>query len=59
MLCGIHTCKSGRAVPWRNECGRERIESHYGGKEEGRSWLVGSTALSAGTLEEGLVLNPA
>ena len=59
MVCGIHTCMGARAVPWRNECGRERTESHYGGKEEGCPWLVGSTALSAGTLEERLVLSPA
>ena len=59
MVCGIHTCMGARAVPWRNECGRERTESHYGGKEEGCPWLGGSTALSAGTLEEGLVLSPA
>lgn len=59
MVCGIHTRMGARAVPRRNECGREPTESHYGGKEEGCPWLVGSTALSAGTLEEGLVLNPA
>lgn len=57
MVCGIHTRMGARAVPQRNECGREPTESHYGGKEEGCPWLVGSTALSAGTLEEGLVLN--
>jgi len=57
MVCGIHTRMGARAVPRRNECGREPTESHYGGKEEGCPWLVGSTALSAGTLEEGLVLN--
>jgi hypothetical protein len=60
MVCGIHTRKSRRAVPGRDECGRERIERHYHrGKEEGRPWLVGPAALSAGTLEEGLVLNSA
>jgi hypothetical protein len=26
MVGGIHTRKSHRAVPWRDECGRERIE---------------------------------
>jgi hypothetical protein len=56
MVGGIHTRKSHRAVPWRDECGRERIEWHYLGKEGGRPCLVESTALSAGTLEEGLVL---
>jgi hypothetical protein len=63
MVCGTHTRKSRRAVPGRDKCGRERIERHYRGKEEGRPWLVGQEevemALSAGTLEEGLVLNSA
>jgi hypothetical protein len=26
MVGGIHTRKSHRAVPWRDECGRERVE---------------------------------
>jgi hypothetical protein len=59
MVCGIHTRKSRCAVPRRNKCGGERIEYHYRGKEEGRPWLVGPAALSAGTLEERLVLSPA
>ncbi len=57
VVCGIHTRKSRRAVPGRDERGRERIE--YRCKAKGRPWLVGPTALSAGTLEEGLVLNSA
>jgi hypothetical protein len=59
MVCGIHTRKSRCPVPRRNKCGGERIEYHYRGKEEGHPWLVGPAALSAGTLEERLVLSPA
>ena len=58
MVCGIHTRKSHHAVPGRDECSREHLERHDRCKEEGRPWLVGPRALSAGTLEEGLVLNP-
>jgi hypothetical protein len=58
LVCDTHICKSRRAGPGRDEYGRKCIERYYRSKEEGHPWLVGPTALSAGTLEEGLVLNP-
>ena len=57
MAFGIRTRKSRRAGPGSDEFASECIEQNYRGKKEGYSWLV-EGALSAGTMEEGPVLNP-
>ena len=58
VVCGICACGTSRTLQSRNECSRQAIERDHRCQKEGHSWLVGPTALSAGTLEERLVLIP-